>query len=243
MKEEFSRTAQLLGEEGVARLTGAAVAVFGVGGVGSYCVEALVRAGIGRLILIDSDRVTRSNINRQLIATQSTVDLLKTEAAARRIADINPDCQVVQHPVFILPENIADLDLSGCDYLVDAVDTVAAKIAIIELAYKKDLPVISCMGAGNKLDPTRFEVADISKTSVCPLARVMRRELKKRGIEHCKVVYSKEEPLHPRKIDEQLPDGSSRRSLPGSISFVPSAAGLVLAGEVIKDLAWQPTQA
>lgn len=240
MKEEFSRTAQLLGDEGVARLSAATVAVFGVGGVGSYCVEALARAGIGTLILFDSDRVARSNINRQLIAMQSTVDLLKTEAAARRIADINPDCRVIQHPVFFLPENAEEFDLSACDYLVDAVDTVAAKLAIIELAARLNIPVISCMGAGNKLDPTRFEVADIAKTSVCPLARVMRRELKKRGIEHCKVVYSKEEPLHPRQTDEPLPDGSSRRSLPGSISFVPSVAGLILAGEVIKDLARNP---
>ena len=240
MKEEISRTAQLLGEEGVARLSAATVAVFGVGGVGSYCVEALARAGIGTLILFDSDRVARSNINRQLIAMQSTVDLLKTEAAARRIADINPDCRVIQHPVFFLPENAEEFDLSACDYLVDAVDTVAAKLAIIELAARLNIPVISCMGAGNKLDPTRFEVADIAKTSVCPLARVMRRELKKRGIEHCKVVYSKEEPLHPRETDEPLPDGSSRRSLPGSISFVPSVAGLILAGEVIKDLARNP---
>ena len=233
MKEEFSRTAQLLGDEGVARLSAATVAVFGVGGVGSYCVEALARAGIGTLILFDSDRVARSNINRQLIAMQSTVDLLKTEAAARRIADINPDCKVIQHPVFFLPENAEEFDLSACDYLVDAVDTVAAKLAIIELAARLNIPVISCMGAGNKLDPTRFEVADIAKTSVCPLARVMRRELKKRGIEHCKVVYSKEEPLRPRETDEPLPDGSSRRSL-------PSVAGLILAGEVIKDLARNP---
>ena len=240
MKEEFSRTAQLLGEEGVARLSAATVAVFGVGGVGSYCVEALARAGIGTLILFDSDRVARSNINRQLIAMQSTVDLLKTEAAARRIADINPDCKVIQHPVFFLPENAEEFDLSACDYLVDAVDTVAAKLAIIELAARLNIPVISCMGAGNKLDPTRFEVADIAKTSVCPLARVMRRELKKRGIEHCKVVYSKEEPLRTHETDEPLPDGSSRRSLPGSISFVPSVAGLILAGEVIKDLARNP---
>ena len=243
MSERFLREEMMLGTPAMEKLKNAHVAIFGIGGVGSWCAEALARAGVGALTLIDQDTVGESNINRQILALDSTLGMKKAEAMARRIADINPDCQVVQHPVFILPENIADLDLSGCDYLVDAVDTVAAKIAIIELAYKKDLPVISCMGAGNKLDPTRFEVADISKTSVCPLARVMRRELKKRGIEHCKVVYSKEEPLHPRKTDEQLPDGSSRRSLPGSISFVPSVAGLVLAGEVIKDLAWQPTQA
>lgn len=208
-----------------------------MGGVGSYCVEALARAGIGTLILFDSDRIAVSNINRQLIALHSTVGMLKTEVAARRIADINPDCHVIQYPVFFLPENAAQYDLSGCSYIVDAVDTVAAKLSIIQLAMEKDIPVISCMGAGNKLDPTRFEVADISHTSVCPLARVMRRELKKRGIEHCKVVYSQEPALSPAVTDEQLPDGSSRRAIPGSVSFVPSAAGLILAGEVIKDLA------
>ena len=237
MKGEFCRTALLLGKDGVERLSQAKVAVFGVGGVGSYCVEALARAGIGTLILFDSDRIAVSNINRQLIALHSTVGMLKTEVAARRIADINPDCHVIQYPVFFLPENAAQYDLSGCSYIVDAVDTVAAKLSIIQLAMEKDIPVISCMGAGNKLDPTRFEVADISHTSVCPLARVMRRELKKRGIEHCKVVYSQEPALSPAVPDEQLPDGSSRRAIPGSVSFVPSAAGLILAGEVIKDLA------
>lgn len=237
MEEEFCRTALLLGKDGVERLSQAKVAVFGVGGVGSYCVEALARAGIGTLILFDSDRIAVSNINRQLIALHSTVGMLKTEVAARRIADINPDCHVIQYPVFFLPENAAQYDLSGCSYIVDAVDTVAAKLSIIQLAMEKDIPVISCMGAGNKLDPTRFEVADISHTSVCPLARVMRRELKKRGIEHCKVVYSQEPALSPAVPDEQLPDGSSRRAIPGSVSFVPSAAGLILAGEVIKDLA------
>lgn len=237
MKEEFCRTALLLGKDEVERLSQAKVAVFGVGGVGSYCVEALARAGIGTLILFDSDRIAVSNINRQLIALHSTVGMLKTEVAARRIADINPDCHVIQYPVFFLPENAAQYDLSGCSYIVDAVDTVAAKLSIIQLAMEKDIPVISCMGAGNKLDPTRFEVADISHTSVCPLARVMRRELKKRGIEHCKVVYSQEPALSPAVTDEQLPDGSSRRAIPGSVSFVPSAAGLILAGEVIKDLA------
>lgn len=237
MEEEFCRTALLLGKDGVERLSQAKVAVFGVGGVGSYCVEALARAGIGTLILFDSDRIAVSNINRQLIALHSTVGMLKTEVAARRIADINPDCHVIQYPVFFLPENAAQYDLSGCSYIVDAVDTVAAKLSIIQLAMEKDIPVISCMGAGNKLDPTRFEVADISHTSVCPLARVMRRELKKRGIEHCKVVYSQEPALSPAVTDEQLPDGPSRRAIPGSVSFVPSAAGLILAGEVIKDLA------
>ena len=237
MKEEFCRTALLLGKDGGERLSQAKVAIFGVGGVGSYCVEALARAGIGTLILFDSDRIAVSNINRQLIALHSTVGMLKTEVAARRIADINPDCHVIQYPVFFLPENAAQYDLSGCSYIVDAVDTVAAKLSIIQLAMEKDIPVISCMGAGNKLDPTRFEVADISHTSVCPLARVMRRELKKRGIEHCKVVYSQEPALSPAVPDELLPDGSSRRAIPGSVSFVPSAAGLILAGEVIKDLA------
>lgn len=237
MKEEFCRTALLLGEDGVERLTQAKVAVFGVGGVGSYCVEALARAGVGTLILFDSDRVSISNINRQLIALHSTVGMLKTEAAARRIADINPDCRVIQYPVFFLPENASEYDLSGCSYIVDAVDTVAAKLSIIQLAKEQNIPVISCMGAGNKLEPSRLEVEDISRTSVCPLARVMRRELKKRGIEHCKVVYSQEPARSPAASDEPLPDGSSRRSIPGSVSFVPSVAGLILAGEVIKDIA------
>lgn len=178
MKEEFSRTALLLGEDGVNRLSQATVAVFGVGGVGSYCVEALARAGVGTLILFDNDRVAASNINRQLIALQSTIGMLKTEAAAQRIADINPECRVVQYPVFFLPENASEYDLSACSYIVDAVDTVAAKLSIIQLAIEQKIPVISCMGAGNKLDPTRFEVSDISRTSVCPLARVIRRELK-----------------------------------------------------------------
>lgn len=235
MKEEVCRTALLLGEKGVARLAGATVAVFGVGGVGSYCVEALARAGVGSLVLFDGDRVSRSNINRQLIALHSTVGMLKTEAAAQRIADINPDCRVVQHPVFFLPENAAQFDLSGCSYLVDAVDTVAAKLHIIELAARLGIPVISCMGAGNKLDPTRFEVSDLAQTSVCPLARVMRRELKKRGIFHCKVVYSKEPPL--AVPTQEAAGAAARRSIPGSVSFVPAAAGLILAGEVIKDLA------
>ena len=234
MKEEFSRTALLLGEDGVNRLSQATVAVFGVGGVGSYCVEALARAGVGTLILFDNDRVAASNINRQLIA----LGMLKTEAAAQRIADINPECRVVQYPVFFLPENASEYDLSACSYIVDAVDTVAAKLSIIQLAIEQKIPVISCMGAGNKLDPTRFEVSDISRTSVCPLARVIRRELKKRAIEHCKVVYSQEPALSPTAADEALPAGSSRRTIPGSVSFVPSAAGLVLAGEVIKDLAF-----
>lgn len=236
MEEAFCRTALLLGEEGIRRLSGAKVAVFGVGGVGSYCVEALARAGIGRLVLFDSDRVSVSNLNRQLIALHSTIGMPKTEAAARRIADIHPACQVTQYPVFFLPENAGNYDLSDCDYFVDAVDTVAAKLGIIQLAADKGIPVISCMGAGNKLDPTRFEVADITQTSVCPLARVMRRELKKRGISHCKVVYSKEPPIVPPKWESFSDDGSCRRPVPGSVSFVPSAAGLILAGEVIRDL-------
>lgn len=243
MKEAFGRTALLLGEEGIKRLLGAKVAVFGIGGVGSYCVEALARAGVGNLVLFDSDRVAPSNINRQIIALQSTVGMLKTEAAARRVADINPDCQVIQHPVFFLPENSGEYDLSDCDYFVDAVDTVAAKLSIIQLAARQNIPVISCMGAGNKLDPTLFEVADISCTSVCPLARVMRRELKKRGILHCKVVYSKEPPVSSLHEAVSPSDGSFRKSVPGSVSFVPSVAGLILAGEVVRDLALTDTKA
>lgn len=236
MRQEFSRTALLLGESALERLSRASVAVFGVGGVGSYCVEALARAGIGALDLFDNDTVSVSNINRQLIALQSTVGMEKTEAAARRIADINPDCKITRHSVFFLPENADQFDFSHYDYIVDAVDTISAKLAIIQKAAACSIPVISCMGAGNKLDPTRFEVADISQTSVCPLARVMRRELKNRGITRCKVVYSKEPAITPSPAKEDIPEGSSRRALPGSVSFVPSVAGLILAGEVIKDL-------
>lgn len=228
MNEQFERTAMLIGEDAVARLQNASVAVFGVGGVGSYVVEALARAGVGKLVLIDNDVVSVSNINRQLVALHSTVGQLKVEVAAARVRDIHPACDVQTYAVFYTPENADEIDLSGCSYIVDAVDSVPAKIELITRADRLGIPVISCMGAGNKLDPTRFEVEDIHKTSVCPLARVMRRELRLRGIKQCKVVYSKEDPTVPPPVDG--------RRVPGSISFVPSAAGLIAAGEVIKDL-------
>jgi tRNA A37 threonylcarbamoyladenosine dehydratase len=227
----FSRTALLIGEEGLKKLKNARVAVFGVGGVGGYVVEALARSGVGTLDLIDKDVVSESNINRQIIALHSTVGQLKTEAAAVRAKDINPEIVVHTHNVFYLPENAGDFDFTNYDYVVDAIDTVSGKIALIENAKRCNVAVISSMGAGNKLDPTAFEVADISKTNVCPLARVMRRELKKRGIEHVKVVYSKEEPIATSTIDEE-----SGKAIPGSIAFVPSVVGLIIAGEVIKDL-------
>ena len=227
----FSRTAILIGEEGLEKLKNARVAVFGVGGVGGYVVEALARSGIGALDLIDRDTVSESNINRQIIALHSTVGRLKTEVAAERAKDINPNICVRTHNVFYLPETAAQFDFSAYDYVVDAIDTVSGKLALVEQANAAKVPVISSMGAGNKLDATAFEVADISKTSVCPLARVMRRELKKRGIEHLKVVYSKEEPS-----SSPLQDEESGKSIPGSIAFVPSVVGLIIAGEVIKDL-------
>ena len=227
----FSRTALLIGENGLEKLKKSRVAVFGVGGVGGYVVEALVRSGVGTLDLIDKDRVSLSNVNRQIIALQSTVGMLKTEAAEQRAKDINPDVVIHKHNLFYLPETAKDFDFSQYDYVVDAIDTVSGKIALVEQAKAANTPVISSMGAGNKLNPTAFEVADISKTSVCPLARVMRRELKKRDIEHLKVVYSKEEPLSSALIDEE-----SGKAIPGSIAFVPSVVGLIIAGEVIKDL-------
>ena len=227
MTEQFERTAMLIGDEAVAALQQASVAVFGVGGVGSYVVEALARAGVGRLLLVDNDTVSITNINRQLVALYSTVGKLKVDVAAARVKDINPACTVETKAMFYSPDTAHEIDLSGYNYIVDAVDSVAAKVELVVRAQALGVPIISCMGAGNKLDPTRFEVADITKTSVCPLARVMRREVKVRGIRSCKVVYSKEDPVIP-------PEGGRR--LPASISFVPSAAGLVLAGEVIKDL-------
>lgn len=228
---QFSRTALLIGEEGLEKLKNARVAVFGVGGVGGYVVEALARSGVGGLELIDKDVVSVSNINRQIIALHSTVGRLKTEVAAERARDINPDITVTVRNVFYLPETAEEFDFTAYDYVVDAIDTVSGKIALIEQAKKANVPIISCMGAGNKLDATAFEVADIAKTSVCPLARVMRRELKKRRIEHVKVVYSKEEPRESKAQDEE-----TGKPIPASIAFVPSVAGLIIAGEVIKDL-------
>ena len=220
----FSRTEILLGKEAVEKLQSAHVAVFGVGGVGGYVVEALARSGIGTLTLIDNDKVSLSNINRQIIALHSTIGKYKTEVAKARIADINPNANVYTRELFVLPETIEEIDFSGFDYVVDAIDTVSGKLAIIQSAKEKNIPVISAMGAGNKLNATAFCVKDISKTSGCPLARVMRRELKKRNIEIVKVVYSDEEP------------NKSEDGVVGSVAFVPSVAGLIVAGEVIKDL-------
>ena len=226
----YERTELLLGSGAYETLSSKRVAVFGVGGVGGYTVEALARAGVGTLDLIDSDCVCLSNINRQIIATRKTLGMLKVDAAAERCRDINPDIKVNTYPVFFLPENTEDFDFSKYDYVVDAVDTVSAKIGIAQKAKELGVPAISSMGAGNKLHPELFEVADIYETSVCPLARVMRRELKKRGINSLKVVYSKEPPVETNAPVE------NGKKIPGSVSFVPSAAGLIIAGEVIKDL-------
>ena len=231
MSEQFSRTERLIGAAALDKLKNARVAVFGIGGVGSYVVEALARAGVGALDLIDNDCVAESNINRQIIALHSTVGMAKVDAAAARVKDINPECAVTCYKQFVLPENIEELPLASYDYIIDAIDTVSSKIALAVLGEKLGVKVISSMGTGNKLDPTRFEVTDIYKTSVCPLARVMRTELKKRGVKGLKVVYSKEEPIKVETASEE-----HRRAVPASISFVPSAAGLIIAGEVVKDL-------
>lgn len=227
----FSRTEALVGRDGLEKLKKSRAAVFGLGGVGGYVVEALVRAGVGALDIFDGDTVSLSNLNRQIIATQNTVGRDKTEVTAERIARINPLCKVTARKMFVLPENAGQIDFSVYDYVVDAIDTVSGKLAIIEGAKACGVPVISCMGAGNKLNPAAFEVADIEKTSVCPLARVMRRELKKRGISGVKVVFSRELPA-TGAVSEQ--DGG--KTVPASISFVPPAAGFIAAGEVIKDL-------
>lgn len=223
MKELFSRTAQLLGNENVENLFDKHVIVFGVGGVGGYVVEALARSGIGKISIVDNDVVNESNINRQIIALHSTVGMQKVEVLKNRILDINPECQVFVHNQFFLPENSKDFDFSIYDYVVDAVDTVTAKLEIIKKSKESNVPVISSMGTGNKLNPMGFKVSDISKTKVCPLARVMRNELKKRGISKVKCVYSEENPV----IQTQTP---------ASVAFVPSVAGLLIASEVIKDL-------
>ena len=242
MNEAFSRTAIQLGEEAVMRLNNARVAVFGVGGVGGYAIEALARAGVGTLDLFDDDRVSPSNINRQIIATHNTVGQYKVDAAADRIASINPEAVINTHKTFYLPQNAAEFDLSVYDYVIDAIDTVAGKIALTEAATAAETPIISCMGAGNKLDATAFRVADISKTTVCPLARVMRKELGKRGIKHLKVVFSTEPPLEGLAPGEVAPESDTRpvqgraKPTPGSNPFVPAVAGLILAGEVIRDL-------
>ena len=227
-----SRTEILLGAENIKKLENAMVAVFGIGGVGGYATEALARSGVGHLELIDHDTVSVSNINRQIVALHSTVGKYKVDVMKDRIMDINPGIRVTAHKCFYLPQTAEQFDFSKYDYVVDCIDTVTGKIQLIEAAKAAGTPVISSMGAGNKLDPTAFEVADISKTSVCPLAKVMRRELKKRNIKGVKVVYSKEEPVEAKvKMQED-----TRKSIPGSCAFVPSVAGLILAGEVVKDL-------
>ena len=236
MREEVLRTAMLLGEDAVERLAAARVAVFGIGGVGGYVVEALARAGIGAIDLIDNDDVSLSNINRQILATHSTVGMAKVEAGKQRVLDINPEAKVTCWQLFFNAETAPQFDFSQYDYIVDAIDTVTGKLALVEKAVAAGTPIICCMGTGNKLDPSRFEVADISKTTMCPLARIMRKELSKRGIKHLKVVYSKEEALTPTGWEEEAA-AIGKRQIPGSVSFVPGAAGLVLAGEVIKDIA------
>ena len=234
MEEQYSRSELLLGHEAIEKLRHSRVAVFGVGGVGGYAVEALARCGVGTLDLIDNDTVSISNLNRQIIALHSTVGRLKTEVAAERVHDIDPYITVNVHSVFFMPETADCFDFSQYDYVIDAIDTVTGKIEIIMRAQAAGVPVISAMGAGNKLDPTAFRVTDIYKTKGCPLARVMRRELKKRGVKKLTVVYSEEEPITPIQGSEDPQNG--RRSVPGSVSFVPSAAGLIAAGEVIKGL-------
>ena len=248
MLNQFSRTQLLFGAEGMEKLYRARVAVFGIGGVGGYTVEALARSGVGALDLIDDDRVCLTNLNRQIIATRSTVGKYKVDVAEQRVLDINPDAVVHTYKTFYSPEMADQFDFTQFDYVVDAIDTVTGKLALVEQAERAGTPIISCMGAGNKLDPTAFEVTDIYKTSVCPLARVMRKELRKRGIKKLKVVYSREEAMTP--IDDMsiscrthciCPPGvarkcTQRRQVPGSNAIVPAAAGLILAGEVVKDL-------
>ena len=247
MREQYTRTAMLLGEEGVERLRGSHVAVFGIGGVGGYAVEALARAGVGRLTLIDADTVSLSNINRQIIALHSTVGMPKTEAARGRILDIDPECRVECRNLFFSAECADSFDFSSFDYVIDAIDSLSSKVELIARATEAGVRIISAMGAGNKLDPTRFEVSDISKTSVCPLARAVRTALRKRGIDHLKVVYSREQPAEagaePEKDKKGDPDSPriGPKRAPGSLSFIPSVMGLIIAGEVIKDIAALPS--
>ena len=227
----------LLGDKAMERLSRARVAGVGIGGVGGYVVEALARSGVGTLDLIDNDCVSLTNLNRQIIALYSTIGMAKVDAAEQRIRQINPEAIIIKHKTFFLPETAKEFDFSQFDYVVDAVDTVKAKLELAESAYTAKVPIISCMGAGNKLDPMRFEVADITETSVCPLARVMRQELKRRGIPHLKVVYSKEAPLQPYEgLQQAMAEQPERRSVPGSVAWVPAAAGLIAAGEVVRDL-------
>lgn len=238
MGTKFDRTERLLGKEAMYNLKNAHVAVFGIGGVGGHAADALARSGIGEITIVDSDEVAESNINRQLIATTKTVGRKKVDVMKEHLLEINPELKVNTFDCFFLPETKDDFNFYAYDYVIDAVDTVTAKIALVVACKEHDVPIISSMGAGNKLDPTAFEVADIYKTSVCPLAKVMRRELKKRNIKQLKVVYSKEEPMEPKEDENFTSDEvRKRRATPGSIAFVPSVAGLILAGEVVKDIA------
>lgn len=247
MLNQFSRTELVIGKEGLEKLSNAKVAIFGLGGVGSFVLEGLVRAGVGNFVLIDDDRICLTNLNRQILATRKTVGQPKVEVAKQRILDINPDANVEIHQEFFMPETEGILD-NSIDYIVDCIDTVTAKIELVVRADKLNITIISCMGTGNKLDPTRFEVTDIYKTSVCPLAKVMRKELRSRGIKKLKVVYSKEEPVRLNETTENsckhnciCPPGTKRKctirnQVPGSVSFVPSVAGLIIAGEVVKSI-------
>lgn len=232
MSEQFSRTELLIGKEGIKKLSKSHVAVFGIGGVGGYVVEALIRSGIGAIDIIDNDTVCESNINRQIYATTKTIGKNKVDVAKERILEINPNIKVKTFQMFFTPQTADEFDFSNYDYIVDAIDTVVGKLSLIEKAKEYEVPIICSMGAGNKLDPTKFEVADISKTSVCPLARVIRTELKKRKIKDVKVVYSKEPPIKPNSTL----NSQTNKQTPGSIAFVPSVAGLIIAGEVIKDI-------
>ncbi len=242
MLNQFSRTALLFGTEAMETLAKTRVAVFGIGGVGGHAVEALVRSGVGAVDIIDNDTVSITNVNRQLFATLDTVGQYKTDVAVERLHQLNPDCRVTAHQLFYVPETADAIDLAQYDYIVDAIDTVSGKLMLVERAAQLGVPIISSMGAGNKLDPTAFRVADIYQTSVCPLAKVMRHELKKRDIRKLKVVYSEELPLSPSKdalaqvMAEENADGISKKRIPGSTAFVPSVVGLIIAGEVIKDL-------
>ena len=235
MENQFSRTERLLGKENMEKLAAARVCIFGIGGVGGYVAEALARSGVGHLELVDNDVICLSNLNRQIIATHETLGRYKVDVMKERILSINPTAEVTVYKCFYLPETRAQFDFTNYDYVVDAIDTVAGKIALVLQAEESGTPVISSMGAGNKLDPAAFQVADIYQTSVCPLAKVMRRELKRRGVKKLKVVYSKEQPVAVQNDEESLLS-SPRRSIPGSIAFVPSVAGLIIAGEVVKDL-------
>lgn len=235
MLNQFSRTQLIFGEDNMERLKNARVAVFGVGGVGGYTVEALARSGVGTLDLVDNDTVCLSNVNRQIIATTKTIGQYKVDVAKERILEINPDAVVNIYKTFYMPETKDQFDFKNYDYIVDAIDTVTGKVQLVLQAKEAGVPIISSMGAGNKINPAMFEVADIYKTSVCPLAKVMRHELKKRGIKKLKVVYSKEKPITPMQSAEEEAQGT-RRSIPGSTAFVPSTAGLIIAGEVVKDI-------